>query len=229
MTTPLEQNDEYKKQKKIDKERIKRDLMIAKRSAKLEQERKDRLNKTDEKLQLDYERKITKYKKQQEKAYERNRRNILGKKPLKKNAIKIKWIKRYKEHAISDFQRCMRRSRADDNWIITAMDTMQRRPWTSVDAGHIRAKSNFPHLIFNPLNVRPQTKMWNKLHWTWIDGNFKSNIEVLVGYDSMRELGRLANDKSLKTKAIREQQNIIYRVDKYEYWNNKRKELEKYL
>ena len=75
--------------------------------------------------------------------------------------------------------------------------------------------------------MRPQTKFWNKMQLDWI-WTYLQEIKLRIWEEKFDILIKMSENKTLKNKAIEEQSNRMFWVNKREYWKNERKK-EKYL
>jgi len=213
----IDNNKKYSIQKKIEAKEKKVTRSIEKHKVYLEWLKTRALQKSKDKLSSKYQRKHRSFeiKKQAElKSYEYT---LWEKEIPKKYAKKPKGIDRYKKHAITEFQLYIRLSKSDEDWYCVMIDDPNIiRKYNWCDAGHIRPKYNYPHMIFYENNVRPQSKRDNKKQCDTVWYHLKEEVINRIWIDWWDNLERFANDKWLKTEAIN--RTLEYYIDQYEFY-----------
>lgn len=223
----IEINTEYKENKKIQKLKEKHLEKIEKHKVSQEQKMKLAREKKKADISASFDRKMKIWNNKQQKTLDRNMRKTQGKDPLKKNAKKIISVAWLKKRVFANFQYCFRYDEQDKNWYVIPIDKPhEKRLWNKwTDAWHFFPKYNFPHMIFNLDNLRPQTKHWNRMQ---LDGvwTYKNEIIIRLWKVKFEQLEKLAYNKSLKQKAIKDQSSRSYWDGLDVKWKSERKKRE---
>jgi len=226
----LEQNRKHKELIKLERLKINKEKVLKSIEEKRIKFWDTKYNEISDKLKDKYERRkqrdIERRKKRTQERYEKaikNQTRIVIWKPEKEYKKKHRTLARYKRHAITDYQRCVRFEAQDDRWYVFCIDNPSLyRKRNAVDAWHIFPKSLYPHLIFHPHNCFPQSKQSNKVLWQNVARWFKDEVVKRIGDDAWSELVKLVEDKQEKNKFLDKR----YRIEKCEFWKNKRMLLE---
>lgn len=212
-TKSMKINEEYKQQKRIEKERLKREKMIEKRRLLLNKKRTEAIEKAKVHISSKYEKQLLKYKKQQEIMLEKQKRKIKWKKPLKKHQKKIKW----KQKAFSEIQKYSKLSRSNNKWYVLQVDTWKVVKWNKCQWWHMYPKKNYPQLAFDINNIRPISPRWNKKQADniadWIDN-------TPLKEKTKEKLKRKSKDKELKNK-VKSSVDYMELYEKYRKLNDK--------
>ena len=188
----IETNKKWILQKKIEKIEKDKQKKIEKHKVVLEQKKALALEKLQSDISLSYQKKLAKFQKQQQKQAKDKIKVLKWKTVVKKDHS----LARYKKMAEAEFQKYARLLRADLDGYVTCMDTGERRLWNKkVDGWHYYAKSTYPQLAFNIMNVYPITKYWNKKQGqsTWIDRVIQPDALILSWLKDIAENKLLKN------------------------------------
>mgnify|MGYP007049864496 CR=1 FL=1 len=168
----IEQNKKYKLEKKIEKLKKDYEKKLKKTQLSLEQKRQEHLQKMSSAINTKYDKKLARIKKKQQEQLEKKKREILGKKKLKKHT---KTKSKDKAKALKEIQKYSKlvRAKKTDKWIMVfVIDKQKRVPLDKkVNWWHCYPQSNFAQLAFDIDNIRPITSRWNKQQldniWEW--------------------------------------------------------------
>ena len=197
MSNTLEQNKIYKQQKKLELAQQKKDQMIQKRMKQLEEKREKFLKEMKEKAQQKYERTLDKYLKDQNRRFEKLKRQIEWKKPLKK-LEKKESLKPLKNKLYELVQKYARLRDSDKQWRWKCISCWKKVKWDKADWWHYISRSNMS-TAFNENNIHLQCKGCNwMLHWNLIE--YRKNLIKKIGEPEVRRLEYLKHKAKKRTK-----------------------------
>lgn len=177
----IDQNNAYKAQKKIEKEKKKLESRIAKRVEYYKRQKEKKLEDYKKKLDEKYAKVIERYKKKQNSKLEYNKRKLEWKKIPKKLERKVKKmpsIEKIKHRVLSLAQLYARLRDSDENWYWKCISCWKRVHRTKWDGWHYISRANMS-TAFNLNNINLQCKHCNwMLHWNiqWYRANLINKI-----------------------------------------------------
>lgn len=191
-TNRLEYSLKLKKQKLIETSQKKALVDIEKINTKINNERKRKLKK----IEADKEKNIKNVNRE-----EKGKKKVVYKK-------KPKWLKYYKDKAITVFQLYIRLRDCDNKWYGRMIDTKERRRYNGCQWWHFFPKHNYPQLIFNEDNVHAQTGEWNYRQMDKIGLFYEKNIIEKIGQERYDKLREIARDDIAKEQARNRKQSF---------------------
>lgn len=194
----LEQNKIYKQQKKLELAQKKKDQMIQKRMKQLEEKREKFLKEMKEKAQQKYEKNLEKYLKDQNRRFEKLKRQIEWKKPLKRLEKKKDETKSLKKKLYELVQKYARLRDSDQYWWWHCISCWKRVRWDKADGGHYISRANMS-TAFNPYNIHLQCKGCNWMLW-WNIIEFRKNLVKKIGEAEVLKLEKMKNQVKHRTK-----------------------------
>ena len=164
----IDQNNAYKAQKKIEKEKKKLQVRIAKRVEYYKKQKEKKLEDYKKKLDEKYAKVIERYKKKQNSKLEYQQRKLEWKKipkKLEKKVKKMPSIEKIKHRVLSLAQLYARLRDSDENWYWKCISCWKRVHRTKWDGWHYISRANMS-TAFNLNNINLQCKHCNwMLHW----------------------------------------------------------------
>ena len=144
------------------------------------------------------------------------KRLIKGNKEIKYKK-KDKGVRRSKNRSFSEVQKHARLLKCDDNGDLITIDWQPRR-WNGCQGGHMYPKYNFPHMIFEIDNIRPQTARSNKKQLDTVNHELLEEVKIRIWQKKYDALIKRANNNTLKAK---------YRIKPAEYYDKKYRKYKK--
>jgi len=193
----LEKRNKYKADKKIQKEIEKKQKQIEKHRLSIQRKNKLALEKKKEELSIKAEKKLSSITKKKQRELDTFIRAQKWLKPLKAKPSKISKIK---AEAFALVQKYARMLRADEDGMVTLLDTGERVHWTKAYWWHLRPKFNYPQLAFEIDNIRPISGGGN---WRQLDhyGEERADkVEREIGSLSFERLRKLSKNQYCKNQ-----------------------------
>lgn len=186
ISTSLDQNKLYKQQQKIEKAQKKKEEMIEKRKQQLQKRRDEYLLKIQEKAQLTYEKQLEKYLKDQNRRFEKFKREIEWKKPLKRLEKKKDETQALKKKLYTLIQKYVRLRDSNKHWWWKCISCWKKVRRDKADGGHYISRANMS-TAFDEKNIHLQCKGCNGMLW-WNLIEYRKNLVKKIGEDEVLKL-----------------------------------------
>lgn len=203
----IDQNAKYKQEKKLEKEKLKREQQYQKKIAQLKAIKEKRLAKYKEELDQKYQRDLEKYTKKQKIQLEKFKRKIEWKKPLKKYEKKDS-LQKLKNQVYEAIQKYARLRDSDLTGYWRCISCWKRVHRTQADWWHYISRANMS-TAFNTDNINLQCKYCNgMLHWNLVE--YRKWLIKKIGIDWVERLEQLKNKTTKRYKGELENLLILY-------------------
>lgn len=214
----LEKNKQYKEDRKLAKLKEREVEKLAKAKARLQAKRELELQRSKADIDSRYEKKIAKIVRKNEILFEKNKRKIEWKKPLKKHN-KPKTLAKYKQELFTLIQKYVRLRDSGRDWMGKCISCDRRVHYTEGDWWHYVSRKCMA-TAFDEMNINLQCKYCNGT----LKGNPIEYRQAIINKWWGKEALRLENLKNtVKKRHISEiqekiehykEQNIILEANK---------------
>lgn len=203
----IDQNAKYKQEKKLEKEKLKKEQQYQKKIAQLKTMKEKRLAKYKEELDQKYQRDLEKYMKKQKIQLEKFKRKIEWKKPLKKYEKKDS-LQKLKNQVYEAVQKYARLRDSDSTWYGRCISCWKKVHRTQADWWHYISRANMS-TAFDPDNINLQCKYCNwMLHWNSVE--YRKKLVKKIWIDRVERLEWLKNKTTKRNKEDLENLLIFY-------------------